>query len=60
MMTLVVQIDVERIQLSAAGLFKVGVHLIPAVSAVYELPHTASQISLSSVTIPECLIGIIR
>ncbi|KAK4018993.1 hypothetical protein OUZ56_001028 [Daphnia magna] len=32
MMTLLTQIDEDRIHLSAAGLFKVGVHLIPALS----------------------------
>jgi gustatory receptor len=32
MMTSLVQIDEERVRLSAAGLFKVGMHLIPAVS----------------------------
>jgi gustatory receptor len=32
-MTIWMQIDEERIRLSAAGLFNVGVHLIPAVSA---------------------------
>lgn len=33
-MTSLVQIDEERVRLSAAGLFKVGVHLIPAVSII--------------------------
>ncbi|KZS06902.1 Uncharacterized protein APZ42_029437 [Daphnia magna] len=35
-MTFLIQIDEDRVHLSAAGLFKVGVHLIPAVSAVKE------------------------
>ncbi|XP_045026258.1 uncharacterized protein LOC116915416 [Daphnia magna] len=35
MMTLLTQIDEDRIHLSAAGLFKVGVHLIPAVSLLF-------------------------
>ncbi|XP_045026257.1 uncharacterized protein LOC123470253 [Daphnia magna] len=32
MMTLLVQIDEDRVQLSAVGLFKVGVHLIPTLT----------------------------
>jgi hypothetical protein len=32
-MTIWMQIDEEGVRLSAAGLFNVGVHLIPAVSA---------------------------
>ncbi|KAI9565951.1 hypothetical protein GHT06_009749 [Daphnia sinensis] len=32
MMTLLVQIDEDRVHLSAVGLFKIGVHLIPAVT----------------------------
>ncbi|XP_057369965.1 putative gustatory receptor 28b [Daphnia carinata] len=32
MMTFLVQIDEDRVHLSAAGLFKIGVHLIPALS----------------------------
>jgi len=31
-MTLLIQIDEDRVRLTAAGLFKVGMHLIPAVS----------------------------
>ncbi len=31
-MTSLVQIDEDRVRLSAAGLFKVGIHLVPAVS----------------------------
>jgi hypothetical protein len=34
-MTTLMQIDEERLRLSAAGLFKVGMFLIPAVSIFY-------------------------
>jgi hypothetical protein len=34
-MTVLMQIDEGRVRLSAAGLFDVGVHLIPAVSASF-------------------------
>jgi hypothetical protein len=56
-MTLLLQIDEDRVRLTAAGLFKVGMHLIPAVSNIFKIPfhlvaravHLDKSLSVSTV-----------
>jgi len=51
-MASLVQIDEDRVRLSAAGMFKVGMHLVPAVSLLLKNRFSRNLLSTNKLNAP--------